>query len=75
MSNKLSTVIKVFVYVVLPVSMFFVLVWMNTFHGDRAWVQVAWKGFWFVVFPMLILVGGWMALRSSRAPEDPDEPE
>jgi chromate transport protein ChrA len=70
MSNKPFTVIKVLVYVVLPVSLLIALAWMNTFHGDTAWVQLAWRGFWFVVLPILILAGGRIALRSRKASDD-----
>lgn len=75
MSNKPITVIKVFIYVVLPIGLLIALAWMNTFHGDEAWVRVAWKGLWLVGLPVLILVGGCIALRSVKAAENSEEPD
>ncbi len=75
MSDKLITVIKVFIYTVLPVGLLIALAWMNRFHGDEAWVRIAWKGLWLVGLPVFVLVGGSIALRSVKAAEKSDEPD
>jgi lipopolysaccharide export LptBFGC system permease protein LptF len=66
--------VKVVAYMALPVGLVLAIVWLKAFHGPEAWAQTTWKVFWFVVVPVLILIGGRIALRSGRASKNSGEP-
>jgi uncharacterized membrane protein len=75
MPEKLKTVVKLVAYMAPPVGLVFAIIWMRTFHSHEAWAQVVWKGFWFVVVPVLILIAGRIALRSTKASDGSGEPQ
>ncbi len=75
MPEKLKTVVKLLAYMALPVGLVLAIIWMRTFHSHEAWAHIVWKGFWFVVVPVLILIAGRIAMRSKKASEDSRDPQ
>jgi len=70
MPEKLKTVVKLAAYMALPVGLVFAIIWLRTFHSHEPWAQVVWKAFWFVVFPVLIIIAGRIALRTKKPSEE-----
>ena len=75
MPEKLKTIVMLLAYMALPVGLVVAISWMRTFHSHEAWAQIVWKGFWFVVVPVLILIAGRIALRSKNASEGSSDPQ
>ena len=75
MPEKLKTIVKLLAYMALPVGLVLAIIWMRTFHSHEAWAQSVWKGFWFIVVPVLILIAGRIALRSKKVSEGSSDPQ
>ena len=73
MNENFKTFLKLAIFVGLPVIMFIALIWMRTFHWDVAWVRIAWKGVWWVGLPILILISGYIVMRTNAASNDTDK--